>query len=124
MACFAACVSAASVAHAEIISANCEFHQRSTVDYWGTVSNGFDEYLRLDIDTTKLTAKTNITGGDEESDDWTNGRKLTWNNGMQGTDFVVASDTIIWFGRDKIAPKNLTFNNSEDYRYTENGASI
>jgi len=93
-----------SIADAEIFSANCEFHQRSTVDYWGTVSNGFDEYFRLDIDTSKLTAKMNITSGDDESDDWANGQQWTWKSGKKATDFVVASETMIWFGRDVFAP--------------------
>jgi hypothetical protein len=118
MACFAACVLVAPMAHADIISASC--YRDIPAQTWPYPVAAERRSLRLDIDTTKLTATTDSATTPGDSDTFVNGRSsretgeaINPDYWQDRTDFVVVSDRYIWFGYDA---KDST-GTSETFKY-------
>ena len=115
MACFAACVLAAPMANADIISASC--YRDIPAQTWPYPVAAERRSLRLDIDTTKLTATTDSATTPGDSDTFVNGRSSRETSDFVGpdywmdrTDFVVVSDRYVWFGYDSKDSKGESLN--------------
>jgi hypothetical protein len=96
---FAICATSVGIimpAHASSFSANCEFHRAES--HFTTMLGvqkvpGVDDYMRIDIDTSKLTVT--LTGTEGPPAVYSNKRL---NDGAKG--FVVVSDRYVWYGQD------------------------
>jgi len=114
IACFTACVLAAPMAHADIISASC--YRDIPAQTWPYPVAAEQESMRLDIDTTKLTATTDSATKPSDSDTFVNGRASRETGGalnpdywLDRTDFVAVSDRYIWFGYDAKDSKDASW---------------